>query len=381
MFDGIIATISRTHKDMAQKIAECAGQLEDLTNIMKTEPFSGGEYCPKFIVPVQNKKVYLIATQGPFQNPQDITTRIALASSAAKENGASHVTAIITDLPFSRQDRGPNEDPRMAGQPHSTKVQARIFAANGVDRIVTMHLHSKKNIYNAYEEVYQRPAKDVVYDITPDFIAADYLLNHSSLTINDCGKELLFICVDAGSVPFVTDVMKLTDTPKAGLLVFSKKRKTPNKKDEISIETVFSHNDTSVKGKKVIILEDIIDTGGTIATICDWLNNKKPSEIYLYFTHAIFAGQAYLSKQIDLLKTGAKEIVCTNTRPYIAELHDYEFKKLTTVLLMEQIFGDAIVRCCEQNKHPDLTYTELSDVKKLYGIKRSEIHFLEKKEK
>ncbi len=385
----VIATVSSTHADFSERIAEYAGQNGSILNIMDPHKFSGKEYCPRFKVPVIEKNVYLIATQGPFQNPQEMMARIAFAASAAKTNGARRVTAVMTDLPFSRQDRGPKEDSRMIGQPLSAEVQAAIFAATGVDRVLTMHLHSEK-LYSIYANVYRQEGKNVLYGIVPDFITAHYFRSCASLNIKENGSDIVFIAVDKGSIPYIRRIKKLIGLPYAGILCFSKKRKEPNKETGLLIDIDSHENVTLLENKIGIIADDIVDTGGTLGVIGDALNTNKfglgkMKGLYIYFTHPVLAADSYKQKQSDLIKIGAREIICTNTRPYIAEIEkqDEEFKKRATILLIEKLFAHAIINCCERNKHPEEVYTFATgndgdeQASKLYEIKRSEL-FIEK---
>ncbi|MBI4441066.1 ribose-phosphate diphosphokinase [Candidatus Woesearchaeota archaeon] len=378
MLESVIATVSSTHSEFVQHVADYAGQDGDIMNIMTPRKFSSKEFCPHFNVDVSGRKVYLIATQGPYQNPQEMAMRILLAGNAAKENGAKHVTAVLTDHPYGRQDRGPQEDEKMKGQPHSIKAMARAFCGAGIDRILTMHMHSKR-IKDVYAEVYGRPGEDVLYNISPECIVADYLRHRSSMRVVENGQNLVFIGVDKGSIPFVTNLMRQMDVPDAGLLVFKKTRAMPNKENAVCIETDYSWNVTTLEGKTIIIADDIIDTGGTIRNICGYITRRKPGDLYLYFTHAVCAGESYRDKQHDLLKTGAKEIICANTRPYISDpdKQDYDFKAIATVLCTEKMFAHAIRTCCEVNKAPE--EVDVAPAERLYDIKRSERHFLERK--
>ena len=390
--DIVIATVSRTHRKFPQTIAETAGQREDVLSIMMPQKFSSNEFCPKYNVDVKGKRVYLIATQGPFQNPQEMSMRIALAASAAKEHDAKHVTVIATDLPFSRQDRGNKDDPKMKGQPCSAEVQAKIFYNCGVDRVLTIHLHSKK-LYDIYSKVYGKDGRDVLYGLTPDFLIAHYLKFKSGLNMDPEGKDLVFVAIDKGIEQFITKVKDMMGVPGAGLMTFEKIRKTPNKSDSVSVEGIKNYNITTLENKKILILDDIWDTCGTMESFCNWLKYiypkqsgslGQPKEFYMYATHPVFAGNAYMEKQRVLAEIGAKEYICTNTRPYIAYENDYLFEEKATILCIEKLLGNAIINCCEKNKHPD-DYYKIKSVDelqkkgdKLYSIRRSERHPLEK---
>ncbi len=388
--DIVIVALSRTHRKYAQKIAECANQVGNIINKMNPRRFSAGEYCPKFHT--KGKHVYLIGTQGPFQSPQEFPTRAAFAADAAKRQGAQCVTLVAPDLPFSRQDRGPEEDPKMEGESFTAEVQAKIFRDGGIDRILSMHPHSQK-IYRIYENVYQKPGKEVVYGITPAFILAHYLKSTKSSLKEKSEKDLVFVAVDKGSEEFVRSVRDWMNMCDAEQLIFEKVRKIKNKADAVEVEVSNRTTVHSLEGKSVLVPDDIWDTCGTIRSICNWINIAhpelahtlgKPREICLYATHPVF-GPQHLATQRELAKVNAKEYICTNSRPYIVDEQDDEFEEYSTVLCVEKLFADAILHCCEKNIHPDDRYARTNEqikdkIGKLYTIARSERHFLEAKE-
>lgn len=389
--DIVIVALSRTHRKYAQKIAEYAGQVGNIINKMNPRRFSAGEYCPKFHV--KGKNVYVIGTQGPFQSPQEFPTRVAFAADAAKRQGAQCVTLLAPDLPFSRQDRGPEEDPKMEGESFTAEVQAKIFREGGVDRIVSMHLHSQK-LYEIYEKVYQKPGKEIVYGITPDFILANYLTSQKSSLKDKEAKDLVFVAVDKGSEKFVHSVRAWMNVPDSEQLIFDKVRRVKNKADAVEVDVSKRTTVSSLEGKTVIVPDDIWDTCGTIRSICNWINIAhpelahtlgKPREIYLYATHPVF-GPQHLVTQRELAKVNAKEYICTNSRPYIVDEQDDEFEEYSTILCMEKLFADAILNCCEKNIHPDERYSKTNEqikdkIGRLYTIIRSERHFLEAKKR
>jgi len=133
-------------------------------------------------------------------------------------------TAVFPELPFARQDRTQEElenDPKLSKEAISAVAVANGLYANGVDRILTMHMHSLK-LYDMFENIYQRPGKDVIYDISPHPILAHYLMTKSSLDLSDGGANIGFVSPDKNAQRLVDDVMQLMPLPNAIHIKFDK---------------------------------------------------------------------------------------------------------------------------------------------------------------
>jgi len=378
-----VVAVSQTHASFVQKIRECLGLPDYVDNILSPRSYAGGEFYPTFRKDITGKNIYIVCTQGPFQDPLDMIGRTAYVADAAKRAGANKITVVFTDLPFGRQDRGPEEDDKMKGQPNSTEVVAKIMKTNSVDRILTLHMHSEK-IYGIYEKVYCKPGKEIVYNISPYFLLGHYLLNDPNLEIINKGENIVFMSSDAGVKKFVVQLRKIMGLDNSGILYCKKARKVPNKPDAVVIDIEDKFNFDKLDGKTVIVPDDIVDTGGTQLRACGWINIVhpelnhflgKPKDVIIYATHAVFAGEMHDDVQETLIKTGAKEIILTNSRPYITHHTIYEFRKYVSIIRTARLFANAIVQCCEKDRHPDDYYKydsveELNkDVSRMYNVK------------
>jgi len=392
----VVATISRTHEEFSQMVSEHVGQHEDIGTVMDPRIFSGGEYSPKFRFEdkgqrnLNNKSVYIISTQGPFQNPQDIGMRICLAAGTAKENGAKGVYLVATDLSYSRQDRGPAEDKKMVGEGNTAKMYAGLLAKSGVDGVITLHSHNKK-IKQYYEKAMGNSGGKAFFDVWPYSLLAHYLLTKSSLEIENNGENIVVVSPDKGSRRFSEKLRDALYLDNAGMLYLSKARKVPNKPDEVTIDNPRLENADSLDGKTIIFPDDIIDTGGTIIRTVDWLNNAhrdhglgNPKDYFFYFTHSVMSGRGYESIQNRLAKLNAKEFIVTNTRPFISDNRSFRFKRNSTVLRTARLFGDMILRHYHgedlEGAYDFKSKTQLiKTMRRLYVIKRSSHHFMDKR--
>jgi len=404
MLDNIvIATVSKTHDEFSQKIAEFAGQTIDITDTVEPSRFSGGEFRPRYRVDLHEKELALIASEGPWQVPIEMLARTCLmAYSAKKHHGAKKVTAVMTELPFDRQDKDPNKYEKVKQDAFTAEWMAKILHASGVDRILTMHMHSL-DLYDIFEREYKKPGRDVIYDISPHFILAYYLMRQSSLDISNGGEKVCFISPDQNARRFVKNLMNLMPLPNAVFVDFEKARDAPNNPDAVVIKIQnldeLKRINFTFEGKYPVFTDDKLDTGGTLIKTHNWIHEKYPefahglglpAGMYYYFTHPVLKGKSFFEIQEKLVKElPAIEYITTNTRPYIGTEQGYRFKERCTVLRFAALFADAILNCCEKNIHPDDYYKfdsfeELEKTIKEKGldqedhIKRSSRHLMKR---
>lgn len=425
--------------EFGHKVAEFCGQKEDIDHVMKPQVFSSDEFCPHFDIPIYGKTVYISATPSENVNPQDMSMRISLTAAAAKENGAEKVVLLAPLLFYTRQDRGPREDAKFVGEPNSTLVQARNFKANGIDQILTVHLHSRTN-YAAYGEAYfpdeikkftenkarseqeieekkEDFGRQVLYNLNPNPIFAHYLRFRSSL-MHECDKEapgkfyskirkydgkklpeklfrqiedysgenIVFMSPDLGAKYHIYDLQGSCFLPDSQYCNFEKLRGSPNNPSDMTVElNQMSDNFNGLEDKIVIVADDMVDTGGTITNSLHALMNNnqygKPEAVIMVFTHPVLAGQTIRSRQHNIGSVRPREIVTMNTLPYIEYRRNPGWKRNSSVLRLAAYMGDAISSCIEQQVPPQLVYNydsleDLMSVERLYDIKSSTMHFL-----
>ncbi len=163
--DKIVIASLRRHDKFARVVSNSLGKGWQTDRIMDPRVFTGREFGPKFNRDIEGKNVYIIAPNNPWRmGPQGKVKRMEMVADAAKSNGADIVTAVPLDLNYSRQDRF------FKGEARSARLQAKTFKAAGVDRVLTVHLHSSRTI-SIYGEVYfeneiERKAKEMLSEYT-----------------------------------------------------------------------------------------------------------------------------------------------------------------------------------------------------------------------
>ena len=389
----VIGTVSRTHEEFSQSVAERVGQHTDICTVMNPKVFSGGEFNPKFIFEndqknLNGKTVYLISTQGPFQNPQDMAMRIFISARAAKENGAEKVVLVATDLSYSRQDRGVDEDPKkMLGEANTAKLYAELLNVSGVDETITIHVHNIR--VKQYHNQIGGGDKKRIFDIWPASIVAHYLLTKSSLEIKNQGENIVIISPDSGAQPFVKKVKEHMFLKNASMLYLNKARKSPNNPKAVVIDNPKLAGADTLNGKTGILFDDIIDTGGTFLKIIDWLLNTSSDhslgmleKMIVYFTHPVMAGKSYENIQNRISKKQkVMEFIVLNTRPFIVNNRTFRFKKNSTVIRISNLFGDIIIRHSRgENLEKSYVFKNKDEMilalEPLYKIFRSSRHFM-----
>ena len=274
MSAGIKIFSGRATTVLAKNIADSYGQA--LGNVIVTE-FSDGEFQPSFEETVRGQDVFLIQSTMP---PTENLFELLLMVDAAKRASANSIIAVIPYFGFARQDR--KDKPRVA---IGAKLVASMLETAGVDRIMTMDLHADQ-----IQGFFEKPV-DHLYAST---IFLPYI---KSL---DTGN-LIMAAPDAGGAKRANSYSKKLNT---GLAICHKQRKVAN---EIAEMTVIG----DVKGKDVILLDDMVDTAGTLAKAADLFMKEGATSVRAFCTHAVLSGPAYERIQDSALT----ELVITDSIP------------------------------------------------------------------
>ena len=283
---------------LAEKISLCNGRELGKVNFTK---FSDGEFTTAFEETIRGSHVFLIQSTFP---PSDNLFELLMMIDAAKRASAYKLVAVIPYFGFARQDR--KDKPRVA---IGSKLVADLLTTAGVDRIITMDLHA---------------------DQIPGFfnIPVDHLYASSVFVsyIKEMNLDnLVMAAPDMGGTKRANAYANHFGTP---LVICHKARKKAN---EIGDMKVIGE----VEGKNVILLDDIIDTAGTITAAAEVLKEKGAKDVYACGTHALFSGPA-----IERLKNAPiTKIIVTNT---IAQ-KEHNLDNLE-VLSIAPLVGEAIDR-------------------------------------
>ncbi|MFH1505831.1 MAG: ribose-phosphate pyrophosphokinase-like domain-containing protein [archaeon] len=367
------------HVSYSEYIAQNLGLSYELGDVVDLRDMSGGEFNPQFFptnrdedrpVSCKGKTVYLVVPQGPGVKPEELFGRISFMTDAAKEDGAKEVVLVEPDLPYSRQDRGPNEDPEtinLIGTGRSALVQARTLHTAGIYRGLTMDVHNPR-VVKIWDDTWGVEEGDhALHNISLSFLASYYFRHFSSLykKVGDRKpvreEDIVFVACDSGARHNTEETMKYMGLEGAPILQLTKGRRVANKPDAVEIKEHKLIGTDSLEGKTLIVREDILDTTGTLGRSMDWIfitheelahEYGKPKEFYFFAPHAIFGafGAEYISQMQGRQKKAASrfqdravEMVVTDSRPYVADtMHENKFKRTLTTLRTARIVIDAI---------------------------------------
>ncbi len=280
---------------IAEKIAKEYGV--ELGNTSFTE-FSDGEFTTSFEETVRGAYVFIIQSTFP---PSDNLMELLLMIDAAKRASAYKVVAVMPYFGFARQDR--KDKPRVA---IGAKLVANLLTAAGVDRIMTMDLHADQI--------------QGFFDVPVDHLYASSIFVPYIKSLNL--DNLVMAAPDMGGAKRANSYSKFLETP---LVVSHKSRDKANVVGEMTVIG-------DVEGKNVIILDDMIDTAGTITKAADMMMDKGALSVRAFVTHAVLSGPAY--ERINESKI--TEVVVTDSLP-IKPISDK-----IKVLSIAGVFADVI---------------------------------------
>ena len=266
--------------------------------------FSDGEFSPSFNESVRGCDVFIIQSTFP---PSDNLMELLLLIDGAKRASAHYITAVIPYFGFARSDR--KDKPRVA---IASKLVANMLTAAGVTRVITMDLHA--------------PQIQGFFDGPVDHLfALPLLANHVGSKVDR--SQLTIVSPDSGRVRVAE---RWSDLLGGCPIAFIHKTRNPLIPNESTTGRVVGE----VQGRTCVVIDDMIDTAGTITKAVDALFEAGAKDVIVAATHAVFSGPA-----VDRLKASrAVEIVVTNSLPIEEEKR---FDKLT-VLTIAPLLARAI---------------------------------------
>jgi ribose-phosphate pyrophosphokinase len=261
---------------LGEKIAELTG-FEKVPVVSKM--FPDGETYVRLESPVQDEHVAIVQTTS---SPQDSRLmQLAFIAAAAKRNGAKKVTAVVPYLAYARQDKI-----FLQGENISIETVAAMLKATGVDALVTVNIHAE----NALKQ-FPFPAKTL--SAIP--LLADYFVQKGC-------KKAFALAPDKGAMYIAQQAQKVLGG-EAGHL--------DKQRDRHTGQTTQTGMGLNVKGKTVIIFDDIISTGGTIVGAAKILQELGAARIFTACVHPLLIGDA----EKRILEAGVEEIVGTDSVP------------------------------------------------------------------
>jgi len=291
-----------SNRVLAEEIAEKIGLPLGLAKVGK---FSDGESAIHIEEVVRGSDVFIIQSTCPPAN--DNLVELLIMIDALKRASAGRITAVIPYYGYARQDRKAK-----ARDPISAKLVANLITTAGADRILTMDLHV--------------PQLQGFFDIPVDhLVGVPILANHFKEKFQDT-SDVVVVSPDVGSVSRSRAFAERLEVP---LAIIDKRRPKANVSEIMNIIG-------DVNNKRVVLVDDLIDTGGTIVNAVNALVEIGAKEVYACCTHGVLSGPAM--ERID--KSPMKELVTLNT---ITTPEEKKISKLVA-LSVAPVFAEAIER-------------------------------------
>jgi len=281
--------------EIAENIAAAYGQ--ELGDV-ELQKFSDGEFTTVYNETVRGCDVFIIQSTCP---PSDNLMELLLMVDAAKRASAKKINVVIPYFGWARQDR--KDQPRVA---IGAKLIANLLEASGVDRVMTMDLHADQ-----IQGFFEVPVDHL-------YASSVFAPHLKSLNLSD----LIIAAPDAGGSKRANAYAKYL---KVDLALCYKQRKKAN---EIASMTIIG----DVKGKDVVIIDDMVDTAGTLCKSAEQFMEHGAKSVRAICTHAILSGPAYERIEESVLE----ELIVTNTIP--AKRESDKIK----VLSVANMFADVI---------------------------------------
>ncbi len=246
--------------------------------------FSDGEVMVEIIDNVRGKDVFIV--QPTCVPTNDNLMELLVIADAVRRASAYRVTAVIPYFGYSRQDRRP----RSVRVPITAKLVANMLQAAGVDRVLTVDVHADQI--------------QGFFDVPVDNIYASPILLGDIWRKNY--KDIVVVSPDVGGVVRARAMAKLLDD--SDLAIIDKRRPKPN---EAKIMNIIGE----VEGRTCILVDDMVDTAGTLCQAANALKERGATQVIAYITHPVLSGPAVQNIENSTLD----ELVVTDTIPLSAE--------------------------------------------------------------
>ena len=247
-------------KQLAKDIAKVAGLPLGESKVFR---FADGEIMARCDSKVQGKICYVV--QSTISPSTDTIFEVLMFADALKNAGAFEVVLIAPYFGYSRQDRV-----AIKGEPITAKLVAQMIETAGISRVISVDLHTQQ-----IQGFFSIPVTNID---TSELFGRYFAHRFDELGINH--SDVCVVSPDHGSANRGRDVS--SELNGASLAVIDKRRPAPNKSEVINVVG-------DVKGKVCLVVDDIIDTGGTVNNAVDALLSKGATQVYVAATHAIFS--------------------------------------------------------------------------------------------
>jgi len=301
-----------SNKYLSEKISKYLKNRLVNSSIKK---FDDGEIYIEINENIRGNSIFIIQSISSPAN--DNLMELLLCIDALKRSSAKNITAVIPYFGYARQDR--KVVPRTS---ISAKLVSNLITTSGADRVVTVDLHTGQI--------------QGFFDIPVDNLFATPIFSrHIKKKIKS--KNIICVAPDVGGVERARALGKKVD---AGLAIVDKRRPAPGKSQVMNVIG-------NVKGKTCIIVDDIIDSGGTIVNAADELKKRGAKEVHVYVTHGVFSNDAVEK----IKKSKIKNLVVTDT---IDNSNKVKKARNIEVLSISNLLAEAMRRISNSTSVSDL---------------------------
>ncbi|MBN2781312.1 MAG: ribose-phosphate pyrophosphokinase [Candidatus Marinimicrobia bacterium] len=303
-----------SNPELAKKICKV---LDVPPGILTTKTFSDGEIWVRFDENIRGQDVFIIQSTG---QPSDNMIELLIILDAAKRSSAGRITVVLPYYGYARQDR--KDQPRV---PISARLFMDMIVKAGANRIIAMDLHSMQiqgYVDIPFDHLFSRPA---------------FMKHFRAKGIFD-DPNVMVVAPDMGSVARSRSIAMYM---QKGLAIIDKRRTGHNRAEAMNIIG-------DVSGKRCLIIDDMVDTAGTIVAAAEHLKAVGASEVMCAFTHAVLSGPA-----IERLKTS--EISTLFTTDTIA-LPAEKILPNMEIVTVAPILASSILRSHRNESISDLFY-------------------------
>lgn len=355
----IVIVGSVADNPMAEDVAHYMGQQEDYQDIISLKSFLNTEFCPRFITGTRDlgnigdklngKTVVLVSTNQGSHTRNGLGMRNFLIARAAKDNGAQNVILVEPDLYYSAQDRGPRKEHGLSrskrtecdyekfdGQPFSARLYADLLKISGVDEVVTVHNHS-----TSVQNIFMDRFSGKFHNLSPHDLYASYIKDTD--VVND--RNVVLCAPDKGALAFTRKVQQSIGYKNLPVIIMDKQR-VGERQVHLDISPESDIDLSDIRGRDVVVVDDMVRTGGTIVETCHILRSANPNKIVFFVTHFYSSREG----RVNLNDRVLDEIITTTTIPSILN-RDVQgrLRHKMVVLLISRWISDYLLKLLDKS--------------------------------
>ncbi len=307
-------------------ISQHMKQAMHYSDLISLKSYLNNEFCPRYIVGedtyenvgniLSGYNVLIVSSTQQMYSRDELAMRNLIIARAAKDNGADRVILLEPDLFYSAQDRGPRKEhgfvdfdrspqdfKKFNGQAFTSRLYADLLKESGVDEVVTVHNHS-----NSVKRLFMERFSGNFYNLQPADVFANYI-KESDIVEH---KNLVLCAPDHGALSFVREVHDELAMPRVPVVIMSKQR-TGEREVVVSLDPQSDIPLEDVRGKHVVVIDDMVRTGNTIVECCRKLREAGAARVVFFVTHFYSSQEG----RIKLNDPVIDEIVTTSSIPQI----------------------------------------------------------------